>query len=156
MEPAPAPPDPAPPHDLVAAWRTEVGRFRVAERRRVHPLGVHVGVPGGPRSSVEVPWPPTGVDAGLRFDLVAALLTRAAPPASPESPASPAPPASLWLTRPGVPELHDEDLDWHAAAVRAFDAHGVALAGVHAVTRTGWLDVVTGASRSWKRLRLQR
>ena len=151
MEPAPAPapapppaPGHAPPDALPEAWRREVGRFRVAERRRVFPLGVHVGVPGGPRSSLELPWPPTGLDPGLRFDLVAALLTQGASP------------AYLWLTRPGVPELHDEDLDWHAAAVRAFDAHGVALAGVHAVTRTGWLDVVTGGSRSWKRLRLPR
>jgi len=84
------------------------------------------------------------VDAGLRSDLVGVLLTRAQEP------------AYLWLTRPGVPERHDVDLDWHAAALRAFGAYGAALRGCLAVTRSGWLDVVSGEAKSWKRLRLER
>jgi hypothetical protein len=130
--------------DARSAWRTEVGRFRVAQPRRTFPLGVHLGVPAGPRCSLELPWPPDGVDAGLRSDLLGALLTRAEEP------------AYLWLTRPGVPERHDVDIDWHAAAVRAFGAYGASLRGSFAVTRSGWLDVVNGEARSWKRLRIER
>ena len=140
-----------PPADLVppdaSGWRTEVGRFRASQPRRRFPLGVHVGVPLGPRVETQVPWPvPRGYDAGLRFDLVAALVgvwaedTGAA--------------AFGWLTRPGVPLLHDCDLDWLAATTRAFGAHDVGLLGFVALTRTGWIDVRSGERRVWKRLRL--
>jgi hypothetical protein len=132
--------------DADAAWRREVGEFRAREQRRRHPLGVHIGEPAGWRESLELPWPePRWHDAGLRVDVVGALLGRTA---------SEVVAASGWLTRPGVPELHDADLEWYAAAVRGFGAHDVTLTGFRAVTRTGWIDVVTGERRVWKRLRL--
>ena len=107
---------------------------------------MHVGVPLGDRLTVEVPWPtPPGYDAGLRFDLVAALV---------EGWSLAEEDAFGWLTRPGVPEPHDVDLQWLAAATRAFGAHGVGLLGFRALTRTGWLDVRSGERRVWKRLRL--
>jgi hypothetical protein len=136
----------AAPTDLSAAWRREVGEFRAREQRRRHPLGIHVGDPGRWRGSTELPWPePRWHDAGVRVDVVTALLARIDPTVVA---------ASGWLTRPGVPELHDADLDWYAAAVRGFGAHDVTLTGFRAVTRTGWIDVVTGERRVWKRLRL--
>jgi hypothetical protein len=142
---------PPPPSDLEpAAWRTEVGRFRGSQSRRRFPLTVHVGVPLGPRVAAEVPWPmPPGYDDGLRFDLVDALLDAWSGSQSPRPPEG-----YLWLTRPGVPEPHDVDLLWHAAATRAFAAHDVALVGVLALTRTGWVDVRSGERRGWRRLRL--
>jgi hypothetical protein len=132
--------------DGAAAWRREVGEFRARERRRRHPLGVHVGVAGGPRESAEVPWPePRWLDAGARLDVVTALLTRTDPVLTV---------AHGWITRPGVPEPHDADLGWYAAAQHGWAAHGLVLSGFWAVTRTGWVDVVTGEHRAWKRLRL--
>ena len=94
-----------------AAWRREVGRFRAAEQRRRHPLGLHVGEPGGWRESVELPWPePAWCDAGLRLDVLVALLGRLDPAVVA---------THGWITRPGVPELHDADLAWWAAALHA-------------------------------------
>ena len=132
--------------DPRAAWRREVGAFRAGEQRRRHPLAVQVGVPDGWRESVELPWPEPGWhDHGLRVDVLTALLARTDPAVTE---------AHGWITRPGVPALHDADCAWYAAAVHGFGVHGVALSGFHAVTRTGWVDVVTGESRAWKRLRL--
>jgi hypothetical protein len=141
-----APPTAGLPADPRASWRREVGELRAGEQRRRHPLGVHVGEPGGQRESVELPWPePRWHDTGVRVDVVTALLGRTDPTVAA---------THGWITRPGVPELHDADLAWYAAAVRGCAVLGVALTGFHAVTRTGWVDVVTGERRAWKRLRL--
>lgn len=111
-------------------------------------MAVHVGVPAGPCRRLETPWPvPASIDQGLRFDLAAALVEGLLAEWSVTTA------AWAWLTRPGVPETHDQDLGWFAAAVRGFGAHGLPLAGFRAVTRTGWLDLRTGESRTWKRLR---
>ena len=136
------------PFQADAAFRAEVAALRAVERRRRFPLGVHVGTPEGVRRRLEVPWPmPERYDDGLRFDLADALVDDLAG-AWPTDPG-----AWGWLTRPGEPELHDCDLAWLAATNRAFAARDLPLAGFRAVTRTGWLDVVTLASRRWKRLR---
>lgn len=129
--------------------RREVGLFRVRDRRRRLPLGAHVGQPAGPRVSLEVPWPEAlEADPGLCFDLTGGLIEAwrraAGPPLA----------AVMWLTRPGVPEPHDLDLRWYAAAVRAFAAHEADLVAFLAVTRTGWWEVPTGQRRTWRRLRL--
>ncbi|MFL5891829.1 MAG: hypothetical protein ACJ75I_03730, partial [Solirubrobacterales bacterium] len=80
------------PADAHAAWRREVGEFRAREQRRRHPLGLHVGEPGGRREGVELPWPePRWVDAGSRLDVVTALLARTDP-----GPTT----AHGWITRP--------------------------------------------------------
>ena len=129
-------------------FRAEVARFRAGERRRVFPATLHLGVPEGPRPSLQTPWPvPAEYDAGLRFDLAVALVDTLLP----QWPVGEDPWA--WLTRPGVPEVHDCDLGWLSAVWRALAAHGLALRGFRAVTRPGWLDPVTGESRTWKRLR---
>ena len=130
-----------------AVWRREVGEFRAGEQRRRHPLRVHVGEPGGWRETIDLPWPePLWHDTGLRVDVVSALLARTDPRTVIA--------AHGWITRPGAPELHDADLAWYAAAVLGWGAHGVVLSSFHAVTRSGWVDVVTGERRAWKRLRL--
>jgi hypothetical protein len=127
-----------------AAFRVEVGRLRARDQRRTFPTELHLGQPAGPRVSLEVPT----ADVGLRLDLVCALLDRWR-----EQHGGP---AFGWTVRSGVPTPHDADLAWYAAAVRAFGAVGEALQGFRAVTKAGWLDVVTGESRVWKRLRLDR
>ena len=128
-------------------FRREVARLRAAERRRSFPLGLHLGHPQGTRHGVEVPWPvPAEYDAGLRFDVLDALLEQWDEVAGG--------PVCVWLTRPGVPTVHDVDLEWLAAATRGCGAHEVELLTVRAVTHTGWLDVVTGEQRVWRRLRL--
>lgn len=135
----------ASPDDL--AFRGEVARLRAGERRRTFPLGLHLGHPHGPRQEVELPWPvPAEYDAGLRFDVADALVEALLDDSGIRS-------VWAWLTRPGVPEVHDRDLEWLSAAHRAVEAHGLQLAGFRAVTRTGWLDVVSGRRRTWKRLR---
>ena len=127
-----------------AAFRLEVGRLRARDQRRRFPPELHLGIPAGARVSLEL----TRADLGLRFDLLGALLDLWRHEHGG--------PASAWIARPGVPVLHDDDLAWYAAAVRAFGALDEAPAGFRAVTRSGWLDVVTGESRVWKRLRLDR
>ena len=119
-------------------------------------MGVHVGVPGGSRQSGDVPWPvPREYDAGLRLDLVTGLLDGlAAAGADTGTAARDGSAASAWVTRPGEPLLHDRDLEWYSAAAHAFAAYGVRLETFRVVTRSGWLDVVTGEQRVWRRLRL--
>ncbi len=134
--------------DLRAALRLEVAAFRQAERRRVFPPSVQVGVPAAGRIGVAVELPRSRpADAGLRRDLVCGLLDRHAA-------TTPSGTTYAWVTRPGSQEVHDEDLSWLAAARWAFGAKGTACGGFWSLTRSGWLDVVTGESRSWRRLRL--
>jgi hypothetical protein len=124
--------------------RREVGRFRARESRRVFDASVHVGLLDGPRDSFTVRAADLPVvDAGLRTDVVSALLDD-----------SPGDWRTAWLVRPGVPELHDLDLVWLAAARTAFGMHARPLEAFYTVTRSGWLDVLSGESRVWKRLRL--
>jgi len=131
------------------AFRLEVGRFRATERRRLFPLVLHVGTPDGPRRSTDVPWPvPREYDAGLRFDLADALLDGLMAGWQGHVP------LWGWLTRPGVPVVHDSDLGWFAATAKAVAARERDLAGFRVVTRTGWLDLVSEERRTWKRLRL--
>ena len=130
--------------DARVLLRREVGRFRARESRRVFDASVHVGVLDGPRDSFTVRAADLPVvDAALRTDVVSALLDGA-----------PGDWRTAWLARTGVPDLHDLDLAWLAAARTAFGMHGRPLEAFYAVTRTGWLDVLTGESRVWKRLRL--
>jgi len=130
--------------DLAALLREEVARLRQRETRRVFDATLHVGRLGGPHDSFVVRAQDLpAVDVALRTDVLAALLEGA-----------PRDWSSAWLTRPGLPVLGDVDLAWLAAARTAFGMHGRTLASCHAVTRYGWVDLVTGTSREWKRLRL--
>lgn len=120
--------------------------LRREEHRRQFPLGVHVGRPGGQRASARVPWPvPDLYDAGLRLDLLDALLSRGEDVSEA---------TSIWLTRPGLTSPHDLDARWWSSAKHARSARGLRPCGFHVVTRYGWRDLDTGATRTWKRLRL--
>ena len=142
--------DPADPADL--AFRSEVAQLRSSERRRLFPLGLHVGSHRGPVRRLTVPWPaPADLDHGLRFDLADALVDALVDDRVDSWPAGEE--TWAWVTRPGVPEIHDCDLAWSSAVSRALAAHRLPMAGFRAVTRTGWLDVLTGEHRTWKRLR---
>jgi hypothetical protein len=124
--------------------RTEVGRLRARESRRVFDRLVYVGVLGGPRSSfVLAARDRLVVDHALRTDVVGRLLDDTPPYCR-----------TAWLARPGRPDLHDDDLRWLAAARLAFGSHGRDLDGCYALTRTGWLDVAGDERRRWVRLRL--
>ena len=133
-----------PESDVRTALREEVGRLRARERRRVFDPCVCLGTPGGEQVTFAAPAKEAAdVDAGLRTDVVARLLAQAAPQAG-----------TVLLLRAGEPHPHDLDLAWFAAAGMAFGAAGRPLVGFYAVTRTGWLNVVTGERKTWKRLRL--
>ena len=153
------PPRPRPPGDLARALRAEVGLLRREHQRRVFAPRLAVGRLGerGPTTVVSgpvAPWrgdpwpPPTWLDAGTRFDVVDRLLAHPGPARDGT--------AHAWLLRPGGPGPHDEDHAWLAATRHACAAHGLGTAGFWVVTRYGWLDPVTGASRAWKRLRVDR
>ena len=126
--------------------RLEVGRLRRDESRQRFDTVVHVGRLGGERRTCTVAPTELGtLDAGTRTEVIARLL---------EEDPVPEGPAGVWVTRAGEPQIQDDDLAWHSAACLAFGALGRSLEGFWAVTRTGWLDVRTGESRTWKRLRI--
>lgn len=134
--------------DLAPVLRLEVGRFRLRESRRRFDAALHLGRLGAAHETFVVQRADTPLlDTGLRAEVVSRLLDRFVP-AEPEGS------ATVWLTRPGATSVHDEDLAWLAAARTAFGCHGHRLDGFYALTRTGWLDVVSGESRTWRRLRL--
>lgn len=136
---------------LHQALRRAVLEHAVSERRRVFAPLLHVGTPGGPQALFAPDAPgtrrdahgPDRLDHALRTDVVAAMLRRH--PAS-----SPAP--LVWLTRAGELCLQDVDAAWLAAARAATAEAGVPLTLV-VVTRRGWWDPRSGATRTWRRLR---
>ena len=126
--------------------RRAVGLLRARESRRVFDSVVHVGeLDGECRSFVVRAGDLPALDASLRTDVVSALVAELDPALS-----SP----TVWLVRCGAPDLHDLDLRWLASARAAFSEQGRIIGGFYAITRTGWLDVDSGQSRTWKRLRL--
>lgn len=130
--------------ELHRALRLEVERFRERESRRVFDVAVQVGDLGGSRDSFVVRAQDLpALDAALRVDVVGSLLGGGDPGWH-----------RAWVLRPGTPEPHDVDLEWYAAARGAFAIHGRSLDGFYVLTRSGWRDVLTGESRTWKRLRL--
>lgn len=121
--------------------RAVVEHVGTASGRRI-PVVVHVGLPGGPtrRFAVRHDEP---TDHALRTDVVAAMLGR-------QAPETPAP--WLWLGRSGDLGLHDLDAQWLAAGCTAYAEAGVDLTMV-VVTRRGWRDPRSGATRTWARIR---
>lgn len=130
--------------DQQTALRREVGLLRARESRRVFHTVVAVGDLGGEGEGFVVRAQDLPVaDAALRTDVMCALLAQVGEG-----------PMSAWLARSGFPETCDVDLGWLAAAIAAFGIHGRTLAGFYAITRADWLDVRTGETRVWRRLRL--
>lgn len=155
MPRSPTPSAPGP-MNTEARLRLEVGRLRASHQRRLFGQRLQVGTLAGARHDVGIPYPPPAqLEQGLRFDLALGLAEESLADTAGKLPV----PCEWWLTRPGIPECGDGDLRWFAAVRQA----GQALAGedpallpttLWVVTRTGWLDVATGRSRTWKRLRL--
>lgn len=130
--------------DLHPLLRQEVGRLRAGESRRVFDTAVHVGLLAADRArfvarAQDLP----ALDRALRIDIVSEMVDEAVPG-----------PLTVWVTRPGTPEPHEDDLRWLSAAEIACGQHDRTMAGFYAITRTGWLNVHTGQQQTWKRLRL--
>jgi hypothetical protein len=108
-----------------------------SDHRRHVPPTLHVGVPGGPQTTVadDPAW-----DHGLRTEIVGAVLRARHDP------------AWVWLTRSGPLSLQDADVAWlgptlAAAAEREADVSFVV------VTRRGWTDPRSGMRQEWRRIR---
>lgn len=130
---------------VASLLRLEVGRLRAHESHGYFDTVVHLGWIGTPHVTCTVSRADLPVlDACTRCEVVTRLLEEDRIGNS----------SSVWLTRAGEPELQDGDLAWLAAVSRAFGALRRRLDGLWIITRTGWLDVRTGDSRTWKRLRL--
>lgn len=125
-----------------AALRRTVFALRQRDRRRSFPAHLHVGDPDGPHVSYAVEG--DRLDAGLRTDVVAALLRSR----EGDRPA-------LWLTRPGRPEPHDLDRLWLPPALAACAEAGLRRRWFVVVTKAGWYDPLGGTSVTWKRLRIR-
>jgi len=136
-----------------SALRQEVGALRARERHESFGETLYVGQLGGPHACCTVaPEDRPLLDAGMRTELAGRLLGRLAD-ATHHGGRDPAR-VAMWLTRPGEPSVQDTDLAWMAATDAACREAGTELDGFWAVTRTGWLDLRTGETRTWRRLRL--
>ena len=135
--------EPVCPH-LHATLRRAVLEHVTSERRRAFPPLLHVGTPGGPQALFATD-PADPMDQALRTDVVAAMLAR-------QRTTSVAP--LVWLTRPGDLCLQDVDAAWLAAARGVAAEAGLPLTMV-VVTRRGWWDPRSGATRTWRRLRVR-
>ena len=125
--------------------RLAVFALRSGERRRRFPPALHVGRPGAPAATyVEDAGEP--LDAGLRAEIAAALLSRAL--LEEDAPAA-------WLTRVGSPDPHDLDAGWLAPVRRAFDEAEVLPRCVAVVTKQGWYDPWRDERVVWDRLRMR-
>jgi hypothetical protein len=117
--------------------RTAVLMLARSTRARRVPPALHIGVPGGPTTTLEddPAW-----DHGLRTEIVGATLrARADPP-------------WIWVTRSGPLSLQDVDAAWLSPAVAAAGEREADVAFV-VVTRVGWTDPRSGVRREWKRIR---
>ena len=126
-----------------ATLRRAVFALRSRERRRVFPAQVHVGDPEGDHATYTDDG--TGLDESLRTDVVAALLRQ-----QPEGQRS-----AVWVTRVGVPELHDLDVAWTSPCLSAFAEAGETPAWFAIITKRGWYAPMSGESVTWQRLRLR-
>lgn len=137
--------DPLDPRTRALLRRAVVDHAR-GERRRVHPPALHLGVPGRRVERLDLAdLGPGHTDPGLRTDVVAALRVRARPLDAE---------ALVWLTRAGGLERQDVDVAWLLAARTAYAEAGAAPPLFVVVGRRGWRDPVTGAGRTWTRVRL--
>lgn len=129
------------PYLLQRVLRGAVIAHARSERRRSHPVVLHVGIPSGPTRELELR-PEERLDHALRVEIVQAMarpcLAEGRVPLS-------------WLTRPAVgPD--EGDLAWAAAVGAAGAELGVRLDLV-VITRRSWRDPRSGVGRSWTRIR---
>jgi hypothetical protein len=113
--------------DLAAGITQELRAFvAAAGTRRGLPTTCHVGHPGGEK--VGLAWVE---DAGLRPDLVVRAIE-------------------------GLATTGEAVGAWFAAARHGFARHDLSLPAFAVVTRTAWVDLVSGERREWRRVRTRR
>ena len=128
--------------ELADAITHELRAFvTAAGTRRALPTTVHVGQPAGEHVVL-----PEVDDQGLRTDLVVRAIDGFAEIEG----------ACGWVTRGGEVGTTDTDAAWFAAARSGFARHGLVLPAFAVVTRTAWLDLVSGEQRGWSRVRTRR
>jgi hypothetical protein len=118
------------------ALRTAVLLASSDRRRRVPPR-LHVGVPGGPTTTLDddPSW-----DHGLRTEIVGAALRARQDP------------RWVWVSRSGPLSMQDVDAAWLGPVVAAAEERGSDVAYV-VVTRHGWVDPRSGVRQEWRRIR---
>jgi hypothetical protein len=125
--------------DLAAAITHELQGFVAsAGTKRALPTTCHVGQPAG-----EQVFLPGADDPGLRADLVERAIDGLTTTDG----------ACAWLTRGGDLAATDADISWLAAARMGFARHGLPLVAFAVVTRTAWVDLLSGEQRVWRRVR---
>lgn len=124
-----------------ARARAAVLELARGESRRRHPVLVHVGDPVG---RVSLAAGDAAPDHALRTDVLGALLWRHRS----EQPL-------VWLTRTGPLDWQDVDARWFAGFEAARHEVGIGEQFL-VVTRHGWHDPATGATRTWRRIRDRR
>ena len=133
------------PLDLGTLLRRAVLDHVSTERRRVFDPVAHVGVPGAQVARLELQR--DDLDHALRIDALEAMVRRVQDDAADLDTA-----LLVWLTRPGALDLQDVDVDW-AGAARSAALELTRVLVMVVVTRRGWHDPTTGATRTWRRLR---
>ncbi len=133
--------------------RAVIDHARTEHRRRYPPL-LHLGLPGGPE--VVLPAVTTPDDLALRVEVLAAALRRVGALRDPDDPGAATDAPLAWLTRSGELDRQDVDAAWLAAVRTVAGELGDVLVrppGLVVVNRRGWLDLVTGSGRRWRRIR---
>jgi hypothetical protein len=135
------------PAALGAVLRRAVLDHLTSEHRRVFPPSVHVGTPGVPGASVSLSPADRQLDHALRVDALQAMVRCVRRQHDVTTPL-------VWLTRRGTLEVQDVDLAWTSAARTASAELDLPEPlPLVVVTRQGWHDPRTGATRTWRRLR---
>ncbi len=126
---------------VAAAIGVELRAFvTAAGTRRALPTTCHVGILGAERVELR---DGDAHDIALRTDLVERALDGLDSVLG----------SGGWLTRGGDLTRCDADAGWFAAARTGFDRHGLRLPWFFVVNRTGWVDLVSGETRTWSRVR---
>jgi hypothetical protein len=135
--------------ELATAITHELRAFvaRVGTRRAL-PTTCHVGHPHG--DHVRLAQLDGQLDGPLEPSLLADLVTRAVDGLLEVDG------ACAWVTRGGDLGTTDADAAWFAAARQGFARHGLVLPAFAVVTRTAWVDLVSGEQRLWTRVRTRR
>jgi hypothetical protein len=138
----------APPPPLSAWLRVRVLRLRQASVRRVFGARLEVvpECPPDPTWVTPCSAPVPQGDHGLWVDLLARLADAAAQAEGDRN-------LAAIHVRPGPPEIADADLGWWSAAGCTRGLTPAVVVRTVVVTRWGWLDVASGRSRTWARLR---
>lgn len=147
-----APPELTPPPAQLAAWlRMRTGLLRQDSIRRRFAAGLEIvaAVPPEPTAPPSASWRGAGQadDHGLRVEVLVRLLAAVSADGAADAK------LALIHVRPGPPELADSDFAWWSAARCTRGIAEAEVVRMVALTRWGWVDVASGAVKTWARLR---